>query len=529
MLTLRRLAVAAGALILAAGLILLARRATDLATFGDTAVIESYTWMAANGDLLLGPYSRFQWHHPGPLAFFWIAPFYMLSGARPAGLNAGALALNLAALAILTSIVMRRAGSLLSAALMASVAIYAWRIAPALTSAWNPHLVVFAMMALIVAAADTASGTPSTLPVVAALASLVGQTHVALLPPALAISAVAVVGSIASRWGKDRAAAEISRSLLAAIAVVLVLWALPLVEQVTGNPGNISQLWSFFVSESHRGQRFASAFSAWSDMLTGVVRPDFAVAVGLRFRASPIRWVEALAVFQVVGLVAAAVFAATARRGFELALASLLLLVSLLTLWSATRIEETIFDHEVFWISGVGALNVALIAALAGRLVSARIPPSLTTAPMTAAIGWSLFAVCAALGLRELRTTVMDSSRPSAESEAVATVAKQLQGYFERERISRPLIRIDQDGWPLAAGVILRLQKDDVPVAVEDDWIAMFTPAFSATGREAVTLDIDAKPQHVRRLGKPGDQVIVEHDPQLFVHRVVPQSPTTKD
>src|SRR5262245_13575849 len=110
MLTLRRLAVAAGALILATGLILLAQRASDVATFGDTAVIESYTWMASNGDLLLGPYSRFQWHHPGPLAFFWIAPFYMLSGARAAGLNAGALALNLAALAILTSIVIRRAG-----------------------------------------------------------------------------------------------------------------------------------------------------------------------------------------------------------------------------------------------------------------------------------------------------------------------------------------------------------------------------------------------------------------------------------
>jgi hypothetical protein len=68
--------------------------------------------------------------------------------------------------------------------------------------------------------------------------------------------------------------------------------------------------------------------------------------------------------------------------------------------------------------------------------------------------------------------------------------------------------------------VILRLQKADVPVAVEDDWIAMFTPAFAATGREAVTLEIDAKPQHVRRLGKPGDQVVIEHDPQLFVHRI---------
>src|SRR5580765_4791246 len=98
MVTLRRLLVAAVALMLASGVILLARRAADFATFGDTAVIESYTWMASTGDLLLGPYSRFQWHHPGPVAFFWIAPFYALSGARPAGLGAGALALNLAVL-----------------------------------------------------------------------------------------------------------------------------------------------------------------------------------------------------------------------------------------------------------------------------------------------------------------------------------------------------------------------------------------------------------------------------------------------
>src|SRR5580765_5919905 len=137
MVTLRRLLVAAVALMLASGVILLARRAADFATFGDTAVIESYTWMASTGDLFLGPYSRFQWHHPGPISFFWIAPFYVLAGTRPAGLSA--LALNLAVLALMTSIIIRRAGSILSVALLALILIYAWRIAPVLTSAWNPH------------------------------------------------------------------------------------------------------------------------------------------------------------------------------------------------------------------------------------------------------------------------------------------------------------------------------------------------------------------------------------------------------
>src|SRR5262249_56508683 len=95
MLWLRRLIVAVVASILVFGLIGLARRAVDFATFGDTAIVESYTWMASTGDLLLGPYSRFQWHHPGPMAFYCIAPFYALSGAKRAGLSNGARALCL--------------------------------------------------------------------------------------------------------------------------------------------------------------------------------------------------------------------------------------------------------------------------------------------------------------------------------------------------------------------------------------------------------------------------------------------------
>jgi hypothetical protein len=518
MLWLRRLIVAAVALILVFALIVLARRAADFATFGDTAVIESYTRMASTGDLLLGPYSRFQWHHPGPIAFFWVAPFYALSGARPAGLGAGALALNLAVLAIMTSIVIRRAGNALAVALLGSVALYAWRIAPVLTSAWNPHVIVFAMMALIVAAADTIAGAASTLPVVAALASLVGQTHVALLPSALAVGGVAVIGALAGSWRTEHASG-IVRALLATIAVLIVLWALPIAEQFTGRPGNISQLWTFFVTEPHRGQRLAAAFYAWSDMLTGLLRPDFTVASGLRFRQSPIRWVEAFAVLQLLGLMTAVVVTAKARRGFELALASLLLLASLLALWSATRIEETIFDHEVFWISGIGALNIAVLIALGALALRDRIPNSLQTSTATATICWALFAVYAATGFREMFATVAASSNPPAESEVVSTVATQLQQYFERERIVRPLVRIDQDAWPLAAGVILRLQKDGVPVAVENDWVPMFTPAFAASGRETVVLAIDGKPQHVRSLGKPGDSVVIELDPQLFVHR----------
>jgi len=254
-------------------------------------------------------------------------------------------------------------------------------------------------------------------------------------------------------------------------------------------------------------------------MLVGLLRPDLVVASGRRFRESPIRWVEALAVLQMLGLIATIALAMKARRGFIASLATLLLLVSLLTLWSATRIEGAIFDHEVFWISGIGVLNIGLLVTLAGWLLERRLPARFTSAAVAATLCWALFAICAMLGLSNLRNEVASSSHPSPESEVVATLATELQSYFNRDHIVRPLIRIDQDAWPLAAGVITRLQKKDVPVAVEDDWIPMFTPEFSATGRETVVLAINAKPEHVRSLGKPGDEVVFEHDPLVFVHR----------
>jgi hypothetical protein len=340
--------------------------------------------------------------------------------------------------------------------------------------------------------------------------------------------------STAGSWRRGRRA-EIVRALLATLAVLALLWALPIAEQLTNSPGNMTELWRFFVSQSHPGQRWASAFSAWSDMLTGLVRPDFAVATGLRFRQSPIRWVEAFAVLQLTALAATAVLAARARRRFEVSLALLMLMVSLLALWSASRIEQTIFDHEVFWISGLGVLNIAVLLSLivrSGRIWQQRAVRSEASASSTAAAGrgplnWPatvaclmLFTACAAIGLREMVATVAAASTPSPDSETVSTVAKELESYLERERIVRPLVLIDQDAWPLAAGVILRLQKNGVPVAVEEDWVPMFTPIFAATGRETAELAINGKAQHVRSLGKPGDVVIIEHDPQLFVHRI---------
>ncbi len=124
MTTRRRIALGSAAVAAASvALGLWARQGADATPTSDIAVIESYTLLASQGNLLLGPYSRFQWHHPGPLYFFWMVPFYVLSGFRTTGLYAGALALNLLSLSLIVWVLARRAHHVVAITVCAALAV----------------------------------------------------------------------------------------------------------------------------------------------------------------------------------------------------------------------------------------------------------------------------------------------------------------------------------------------------------------------------------------------------------------------
>jgi hypothetical protein len=61
---------------------------------GDGALIESYTLLATQGKLVVGPYSRYGWHHPGPLYFWMAAPFYALANFKSVGLHLAVQCIN---------------------------------------------------------------------------------------------------------------------------------------------------------------------------------------------------------------------------------------------------------------------------------------------------------------------------------------------------------------------------------------------------------------------------------------------------
>src|SRR5919198_5093437 len=131
------------------------------ATFSasDLAVIETYTILAEHGKLWVGPYSRFSWHHPGPMYFYLLAPFDWVTGRTSAGVESGAFAINLLAVLTMMALAISLSDAMYMLALSALVTLYVTRFPSVLTSAWNPHVIVLPTAALVIATIAATTGS----------------------------------------------------------------------------------------------------------------------------------------------------------------------------------------------------------------------------------------------------------------------------------------------------------------------------------------------------------------------------------
>ena len=116
------------------------RSTPDAFPYGDLAVIETTTLAALRGFVTLGPYSQFGWHHPGPLCFYLLAPFYQLAGHRSIGMVAGALAINVTALILIGWAAARNGGRVVAVSVLAVIGLYLLRAGDLAASTLEPAL-----------------------------------------------------------------------------------------------------------------------------------------------------------------------------------------------------------------------------------------------------------------------------------------------------------------------------------------------------------------------------------------------------
>ena len=430
---------------------------SDLPATGDYAALELYTRLAAQGRQLLGPYSRFGFHHPGPAYFYASVPLYVLSGDRFAGILLTAALVNAAGIVFLLWRVGREGGAaaLVAAALVVALFV-SWRGPSWLFSAWNPNVAVMPFGLALVSLAAVAAGRDGALPVAALAGSFAVQTHLGCLPATVAAGLAALVLLVP----RARSAAglppppALRRGWLILTALVLaVLWAPPLVEQLRPDGGNLGHIVSFVArrGEGHpAGEALATAGAAIAGWL-------------FRARDSSAR---AVLVLVVVALASAHGAARHARQPFAAALSLVTFAGVAAAVLSAARATGPLLPYLFRWMAMLAVATAAALAAGVAPLVAAR-----ARAPrrprLLATIGVVTLALVSGRNLALARATSEAPPAAPEDSEAAARLSDAIASALAGTS-PRPLVEVgphvDRD---LVLGVLLGLDKKGRPFAVQ--------------------------------------------------------------
>jgi hypothetical protein len=454
----------------------------------DFALLELSTGEALRGAQLLGPYSRFGWRHPGPAYFYLQAPLYGASGASSASLPVTALIFNWAALlgvvACLRRWVDQGAVSILA---LAVFLVYGLYLGPNfLYNIWNPAVTILPFGVFLILCAGMACGRTMVLPLVAGIGSFLVQTHVGYLPPVAA--GVSTSGTL---WLRLRRRGDVATSprlaIILAGATLAALWTMPLVEQMTRDPGNMSLILRFFSGES--------AGHAWAEALAIVARelawPWSYTLFGTLSWYAPYQpldgWRQAVGGVFALGQIGLLAYWSVRLRepSFFRALAWVCLACTIVAVLATTRVSGEIRPYVTAWISMVGVIGS--LAAI-GPLLASRglaLPVGRDQAALILAVG---LAIPVALVGRPL---VHDSQFQPARSVSEAVRADLLES-----GVHRPHVTI-QTGSPelfyAASAVLLQLHKSGVPFSVDSVWLNFFGERWHPSGREDGLLEFHAE------------------------------------
>jgi hypothetical protein len=462
---------------------------------GDPAVLELYTWQASHGFWEYGPYSRFGWHHPGPIYFYLLAPFYIASQHHTLALDAGALAINLVALAIvgwaLTRFLERRVAFLV----FVSLAWYAFQIARLLTSTWNPHVLLMPLASLIVTAAIVMAGRLSWLPLLIAIGSFIAQTHVGLVPCVAAVCACAAIRANL-KW------------LSISAAVGLVLWGPALIEW-----RNLGAIAHFFgpSGPTEATVSFRDALTVWAETLTAPARANLTVpygnALAMQHTALGTALLCLLATAEIVLLAIAAWRWHVKQQRAESSLAALCVATSVIALVSIARIRGGLADHLVAWVTTLGVLNAGV---LLGFALTAIVPERVTIPAFAVPLGSLALVVAVAwYGVSRIEWQREELVRRSNNGRTPAqALYQELRGTLGKARIRKPLLHAAVLSWPQAAGIALQLTKKDVPFASDLVWLV--GPQVTPRGDEDADITIADTPTRHALTPRPGDCMLIE-------------------
>jgi hypothetical protein len=248
--------------------------------------------------------------------------------------------------------------------------------------AWNPSIGVYAFLATIVVSLAVAQGRFRWLPVAVATASLATQCHLSLALPSAGALAVGLAIGLSGRphgW---------KLPLAAALVVGVLCWLAPLLQQITGHPGNWTVVADSLSSHGRtvgfgdglRGIASVTSFPpAWWVHLPAVnTVARFRQFNSTLYRQSPVYGAAALVLCGVIAGVAG-----IRRHRSLMILAAMAAVTGLAAAWTLGAVPESqslyryYYLYFVLWPTGMAMMaaygwSVAAVAAAGWRATRRR-------------------------------------------------------------------------------------------------------------------------------------------------------------
>ena len=341
---------------------LIVRVGDDYLPSADQAWIELQVRDIGRRPVLLGPYSRFGWFHPGPILYYLLWLPYRITGSSSLSLCFAALTLNAVALVGIALVAKRRGGLplalltlFLTGLLMSSLGAQFFR------DVWNPSITILPFVLLVLLAWSISCGEAWALPVGAGVGTFLVQTHVSYGFTTATVLAAGLVGAAITLWrrrsGDDHHERVRWWGRMSGVTVIVLagLWLPVVIQQLTSDDGNLAALVRFFRDhgrEHSYGDAWhvlASQLSVWPDWLAGsIVRNIYSGALDLS-GPTPI----AVAALVLIG--AAVITWRRAKDAFRLDVVVGLAIIAGFV--SVSRIVGEIFPYLVIWTWALGMLT----------------------------------------------------------------------------------------------------------------------------------------------------------------------------
>ncbi|HET9600420.1 MAG TPA: hypothetical protein VFP08_02475 [Acidimicrobiales bacterium] len=461
---------------------------------------------------LTGAWSRFDWDHPGPLLFWLVAPFTWVFGLMGALIGVGVA--NAAALAGSLVVAHRRGGR--EATVLVAVVLLALCAGlgnDLLIDPWNPWVAVLPFFTYMLLAWSIADLDLRVLPYMVVVGTFAVQAHVGYAALVVGIGACAGLlawwsatsrGTVTEPVEARPRVTGVRRTVLISIAVGVGLWLPPIIQQITGDHGNLGELLAY---ARDPGEPFAGWRTAWGIMGTEVGFPGGWLAGGDDgfFGTTTSSAVPAMLLL----LMTAAVGWAATRRGSPSAgrLATLALLATGLGVVSTARITGPMWNYVMRWwwvIAAVVWLSVAWSTWSLVRHTRAR----------TVIVGASL-AAGAILSITLVWRGTSVRLPEEIHSAAVAELADELDQSLDED--ARYLLDwVDRRDWGgVGMGLFLDLRRRGLSVSVPQGESSAFDPWHTARADQVDSrLVVVASDDLLSAAVPPPDAMLVaQHDP----------------